>query len=168
VQLFIRTEKQEDSGNPLSLMGIDASAAKKHILKCLKIHRKYLGMHIDVLCYSQMFERKYYFYDLCKKIIFSVSKLLFTGQFLSFRQFFPSQKFMGEHKRFISTTFKPYLKCIFVIRAFNLIKQNTMSDYVPSQGGRSQVLLLVSEASVIEVQNNKARDPIVYSSVTDR
>jgi hypothetical protein len=45
-------------GNPLWLTGVDAPIIKKYISKRLKIFKKYLNIHQDILCLFMKFYEK--------------------------------------------------------------------------------------------------------------
>jgi hypothetical protein len=52
---------------------------KKYISECLKISKKYLNMHLDILCSFMKFrERRKLFVAYAKKTNFGALKLLFT------------------------------------------------------------------------------------------
>jgi hypothetical protein len=65
--------------NPLWIPGVDAPITKKHILKCLKFWKKYLDVHLDILCsFTKFREKRIFFMASIKKINFCAPTLLFT------------------------------------------------------------------------------------------
>jgi hypothetical protein len=113
------------TGNPLWLTGVDAPITKKHILKYLKILKKYLDIYLDILCSFMKFNEKRIFFVIsakknkfrCSNIVIyvNISCLFCTSHK---KNVFSLQNFMGEHKLFRCTLrifcliFFYILKCI--------------------------------------------------------
>jgi hypothetical protein len=103
---LLRSNNSFKWGNPLWLTGVDALITKKYILKCLKISKKNLDIHLDILCsFMKIREKSTFFVASVKKTNFSAPTLLFTWPFFIFfihatKNVFSSQNFVGKHKLF--------------------------------------------------------------------
>jgi hypothetical protein len=80
---------------------------KNHFSKCQKILKKFLSVHLDILCSLTKFcEKKDNFCDLCKKDNFLCSKIaIYVAIFLSFlhraqKMFFHTKTLVDGHRMF--------------------------------------------------------------------
>jgi hypothetical protein len=67
-------------GNPLWLMVL----LKKHISKCSEVPKKYLGVHLEILCSVRNFTRKRYFLVACLEKTISMLQIAIYVTFFVF------------------------------------------------------------------------------------